>query len=103
MVPQLGHAGLQEAFDRVTRFRQHAPVGGKARALDGETEVRRHFARPFPKSRRRLCPVKRAVYLDRSQALAGIGEFLRVWQPLGVEVSAPRLEGPAADADTDLA
>ncbi|MNT89659.1 hypothetical protein D3C72_2304300 [compost metagenome] len=31
---QLGDAAVDKAFDRFARFRQHAPVGGKARRLD---------------------------------------------------------------------
>ena len=84
-------------------FLQHAAVGDEPRSLDGEHEAVRHLARPFAEGRRRLRAVERAVDLDRGQALAGVGEFLRVRQALRIEHAAPRLEGPAADPNADMA
>ena len=82
---------------------EHAAVGDEARSLDGEHEAVRHLARPFAEGRRRLRAVERAVDLDRGQALAGVGELLRMRQALRIEHAAPRLEGPAADPNVDMA
>src|SRR5580700_9159910 len=103
MVAKLGDAGIEEALDRVAGLLEHAPVDGKARALEREHEILRHLARPFAERRRRLGAVERAVDLDRGQPLGGVGKFLRVRQALWVKHAAPRLKRPAADADADMA
>src|SRR5271169_2152518 len=103
MVTQFGHAGTEKSLDRVAGLLEHAPVDGKARAFEREYKALRHFASPFAERRRRLRTVERAVDLDRGQVLAGIGQFLGVRQALGIEHPAPRLEGPAADPDKDIA
>src|ERR1700683_1564994 len=103
MVAKLGDAGIEEALDRVACFFEYAPVDGKARALEREHEILRHFARPFAECRRRLRAVERAVDLDRGQTFGGVAEFLGVRQTLRIKYAAPRLERPAADADADVA
>src|SRR6185437_10707626 len=52
---------------------------------------------------RRLAAVVGAVDLDRGQLAAGVLQLLGLRQALRIEHPAPRLEGPAADADIDLA
>src|SRR5271155_3735536 len=101
MLTELGHAGIEKPLDGVAGLFEHTPVGGKARALEREDEAVRNFARPFAKRRRRLRAIEGAVDLDRGQPFARITEFLRVRQAFGIEHAAPRLAGPAADADKD--
>src|SRR5262249_29518874 len=47
--------------------------------------------------------VIRAIDLDRGQLRGGVGRLLRLRQLLRIEHAAPRLEGPAADADVNVA
>jgi len=100
-IAEFGHAGIQKPFDRVAGLLKHAPVGGKARPFEREDKAGGNLARPFVKRRRRLRAIECAVNLNRGQARAGISEFLGVRQALRIENAAPRLEGPAADTDTD--
>ena len=99
MIAKLGYAGIKEPVDRVARFLEHATVGGKARALERELEPVRHFARPFAERCRRLGAVEGAIDLDRGEPLGGVSELLRVRQAFGIELTAPRFKGPAADTD----
>src|SRR6202035_4944115 len=103
MVAKLGDAGIEKALDRVACFFQHPSVDGKARALEREHEILRHFARPFAECRRRLRAVERAVDLDRGQPFGGVGKLLRVRQTFRIKNAAPRLKSPAADSDADVA
>src|SRR5262245_30270578 len=103
MISKLGHAGIKKPLDRVARLLEHAPVGGKARSLERELEPGRHFARPFAERCRRLAAVESAIDLDRGKPLGGVSELLRMRQALGIELTAPRFKGPAADADIDWA
>src|SRR6516164_605322 len=98
---KLADTGIEKPLDGVARFAQHAAIDGKARALDREHEARRHLARPFAERRRRLRAIERAVDLDRSEPLGGVGELLRVRQTLRIERTAPGFEGPAADSDAN--
>src|SRR5215510_14566783 len=103
MVAEFQDAGIVEALDGVAGFRQHAAVGGKAWALDGEDETVRHLTGPFAKALRLLRAVIGAVDLDRGQLRGGVGQLLRLCELLGIEHAAPRLESPAADADENVA
>src|SRR6516225_5386705 len=98
---KLADAGIEKPLDGVARFAQHPAIDGKARALDREHEARRHLACPFAERRRRLRAIERAVDLDRSEPLGGVGELLRVRQTLRIERTAPGFEGPAADSDAN--
>src|SRR6202035_894080 len=102
MLAEFGDAGIEKALDRVACFFQYAPVDGKARTFEREHEILRHLARPFAERRRRLRAVERAVALDRGQPFGGVGQFLRVRQPLRVKYAPPRLKRPAADTDADV-
>jgi hypothetical protein len=72
-IAEFHNAGIQEPFDRVAGFLEHAPVGGKAR---------------FAKSRRRLRAIECAVNLNRGQVRAGISELFGVRQAFRIEFSA---------------
>src|SRR2546429_3365308 len=98
---QLEHAAREETLDRWTGLGQHAPVGRELRALEREHEIVRRLGRPFAKALRLLRPVEGGVDLDRGELAAGVFELARLRQSLGIERAAPRLEYPAADADTD--
>src|SRR5512133_1622404 len=76
-------------------------MGGKAWSLEREHEIIRRLGRPFAKTLRFLSAVECAVYLDRGQLAAGVFEFARLREPLGIEFATPRLEHPSADADPD--
>src|SRR5712675_2379824 len=76
-------------------------MGSKTWSLEREHEIIRRLGGPFAKALRFLSAVEGAVYFDRGQLAAGIFEFARLRQPLGVELPAPRLEHPSADADPD--
>src|SRR5207247_5645115 len=60
-IAEFEHAGVVEALDGITGFRQHAAVGGEARSLQREHEAVRHLTGPFAKALRLLrtvvCPV----------------------------------------------
>ena len=101
MIAKLGHSGIKEPLDRVAGFLEHAPVGGKARALERKDKAGGNLARPFAKSRPGLRAIECAVNLNRGQARAGISELFGMRQPFWVENAAPRLKGPAADTDMD--
>src|ERR1700733_10897672 len=103
MLPELGHAGMEEALDRIAGLLEPPPVDGKAWTFEREHEARWNSIRPFAKRRRRLRAIERAVDLDRSQPLTGIGQLLGVRQPLRIEHPTPRRVGPAADPDADFA
>src|SRR5262249_19634701 len=98
---QLEHAAREETLDRLPGLRQHAAVGWELRTLEREHEIVRGLSRPFAKALRLLRPVEGGVDLDRGEPAAGVLELTRLRQPLGIERAAPRLEYPAADADTD--
>ena len=102
-VAELEHAGVVEMLDGVAGLRQHAAVGGEARALHREHEAVGHLARPFAKALRLLRAVVGAVDLDRGQLGGGVLQLLRLRELVGIEHAAPGREGPAADADIDLA
>ena len=63
-VAQLHDAALEKTPDRVARLRQHAAVGGKARAFHRKNETVRHLAGPFAKTLRLLRAVEGRVDLD---------------------------------------
>src|SRR5215831_17802224 len=73
-----------------------------ARSLDREDEAVRNLRRPFAKGRRRLCPIKSAVDLDRGEAARCVAELLRMRQAIRVERAPPRRKGPTADANVDM-
>ena len=102
-VAELQHAGIIKPLHGIAGLRQHAAVGGEARPLQREHEAVRHLARPFAKALRLLRAVIGAVDLDRGQLRGGVGQLLRLRQLLRIKHAAPRLEGPAADADIDVA
>ncbi len=102
-VPQLQHTRIIEPLHRIAGLGEHAAVGGEARPLQREDEAVGHFAGPFAKALRLLRAVIGAVDLDRGQLRGGVGQFLRLRELLRIEHPAPRLEGPAADADIDIA
>src|SRR5262249_4709384 len=102
-VAELGDAGIDEALDRVAGLAQDAAVGGEARCLDGEHEAVGHLARPPAEALGLLRAVIGRVDLDRGEALARVGEFLRLREPLRIEDTAPGRESPPSDADADLA
>ena len=102
-VAEFEHAGIVEPLDAVAGLGQHLAVRRIARPLQGEHEVGRDFGRPFAKTLRLLRAVERAVDLDRGQLRGGVFEFLPLRQFVGIEHAAPRLIGPAADADADVA
>src|SRR5438045_3564416 len=58
---------------------------------------------PFAKALRLLRAVIGSVDLDRGQLRGRVLKFLRLRQLLRVKYPAPRLKGPAADADIDAA
>ena len=103
MLAELGHAGIQKAFDGIAGLGEHAAVHRKTRTFQREHEAVRHLARPLAKRRRRLRAIESAVDLDRGQPLARIGQLFRMRETLRIKDPAPRREGPAADADADLA
>src|SRR5271165_3550778 len=99
---ELGHAGCEEPLDRGAGFGEDAAVGGEARALHRKDEVVRRCVAPFPEAVGGLGAVIGAVDLDRGELSAGVFEFARMGQALGIEGPAPWLVVPAADADLDL-
>src|SRR5262249_53725753 len=101
-VAQLDEALADEALHRLRRLRQHTPVGAIARGLQRENEAFRRFGAPFGPARGLEARIVRAVDLDRGELAAGELHVALLAQSFGVEHTAPRLEGPAADADIDL-
>src|ERR1700721_2653312 len=57
-------AGIIKSLHGITGLRQHAAVGGKARAFQGEHKAVGHLACPFAKTLRLLRTVVGAVDLD---------------------------------------
>ena len=102
-VAEFQHAGIVKPFDGIAGLRQHAAVGRKARSLQREHKTVRHLARPFAKALRLLRAVIGAVDLDRGQLRGGVGQLLRLRELLRIKHPAPWREGPAADADIDVA
>ena len=82
---------------------QHAAVGAEARGLHREHEAVGRLGAPLGPARRLEARIVGAVDLDRGELAAGIFQLALVGQVLGIEHAAPGLEGPAADADIDLA
>jgi len=102
-VAQFEHAGIIKPLYGIAGFREHPPVGREARSLQREHKSVRHLAGPFAKAFRLLRAVIGAVDLDRGELRARIFELFRLRETLGIEDAAPRLKGPASDADSDLA
>src|SRR6516162_959248 len=100
MPAEFGYAGIKKALDRVAGLLEYVPIGGKTRTLERELEAVRHFARPFAVGCRRLGAVEGAIDLDRGEPLGGVGEFLRMWQALGIEHSAALFLNDLADDAT---
>ena len=98
---QLQHAARKKAPDGVAGFGQHPAMSRKARRLEREHEIIRRLGRPFAKALAFLRAVEGAVDLDRGDLAAGVLELARLRQPLRIELAPPRLEHPAADADSD--
>src|SRR5580693_919996 len=102
-VAEFEHAGIVKPLHGIAGLRQHAAVGGKARAFQREHKAVGHLARPLAKTLRLLRAVIGAVDLDRGEfrsrvlQLFGLDEFFRVKHP------APGLKRPAADSDEDTA
>src|SRR5262245_44662687 len=102
-VAQLDQALAHEALHRFARFVELAPVGAVARSLHGEDEACGRLVAPFGPARRLEARIIGAVDLDRGELAAGIFQLALLRQILRIERPAPRLEGPAADTDIDLA
>src|SRR5690242_6929254 len=100
---QFQHAAGEEPLYRGTGLGQHAAVGRELRTLEREHEIVRRLGCPFAEAVRLLRAIEGAVDLDAAELAARIFEFTRVRQPLRIELAAPRLEHPAADADPDHA
>src|SRR5690606_26533468 len=102
LVLKLQHATGEEAFDGLPGLRQHLAVGREAWPLQGEDEAVRRLVMPLGEARRLLRTVIGAVDLDRGQLRGGIFQLALLRQLLRIEgTAAPRLIGPAADADAD--
>src|SRR5207237_6747856 len=100
---QLEQAARKEALDRRTGFGEDAAVGRELRTFEREDEIVRRFRRPFAKTVRLLRAIEGGIDLDAGEFAAGIFQFTRLWQPLGIEVAAPGLEYPTSNADPDHA
>ena len=100
-VAELGHAGIEEALDRVRAFGQHPAVGGEAGGLHGEQEAVRRLARPFAECFGLLRAVIGRIDLDRGQFRSRVVQLFGLRQLVRIENAAPRLEIPPADADID--
>ena len=61
---------------------EHAPIGGKARSLDGKQKAVGCLARPFAKALGLLRAVIGGVDLDRREMARRVGELLALRQPL---------------------
>src|SRR6185437_5201379 len=101
-VAELEHTRVVEMLDGIAGLRQHAAIGGEARALQREYKTVRHLARPFAEALRLLRAVIGAVDLDRGQLRGGIGQLLRLRKLLRIKHAAPGRERPAADAEIDV-
>src|SRR6185437_6794106 len=102
-VAQFVHALTDKTLDRFAGTSELAAIGAVARRLHCEDEARRGLAAPLRPAVGFEGRVIGAVDLDRSEMLAGIFELALLRQAFRVEDAAPRLEGPAADADINLA
>src|SRR5262249_39528252 len=100
---QLEYAAREKTLDRGTGLGQHAAVGRELRTFEREHEIVRRLRRPFAKAVGLLGAVEGAVDLDAGELAAGVLELARLRQSLGIDLAAPRLEYPAADADPDHA
>jgi hypothetical protein len=101
--PELGQPAGDEALDRLPGFREDATIGGVARRLDGEDEVVGCRIAPLGEAGRALRAVVGRVDLDRGDAPAQVLELTRVSEAGRIEVVAPGLVDPAADAGPDSA
>ena len=102
-VAQLDQALVDETLDRFAGLGQHAAVGAEARGLHREDEAVRRLVAPLGPARRLEARIIRAVDFDRGELAAGVFELALLREIVGIEHAAPRLEGPAADADIGLA
>ncbi len=102
LVAQFGNAAVNKPGNRVARARQHPAVGGIAARLQREQKSVRRLAVPLGKGRRLEGAVVGAVDLDSAEPAAGVVQLFAVRQTRRIEVVAPGLEGPAADADADV-
>jgi len=102
-VTQFQHAGIVKPLDGIAGLRQRPAIGGEARPLQREHKTVRHLARPFAKAFRLLRTIIGAVDFDRGQLGGRVFQLLRLRQLLRIKHPAPRREGPAADADVDVA
>src|SRR5579863_1363389 len=102
-VAEFEHAGIVKPLHGIAGLRQHAAVGGKARAFQREHKAVGHLARPFAKAFRLLRTVIGAVDLDRGELGSRVLQLFGLDKFFGIEPAAPRLERPAADADEDAA
>ena len=75
----------------------------EARAFHREDEVCRHGGGPGAEALGILQPVMGGVDLDRGEVGAGIGEFVRLLQALGIKHTEPGRVAPSADPDADAA
>ena len=91
------------ALDRFAGFGQHAAVGAEARGLHGEDEPVGRLVAPLGPAGGLEAGIIGAVDLDRGEGTAGKFQLALLRQVGGIEDAAPRLEGPAADADINLA
>ena len=89
----------------VERLRLVWPVaaGGEARTLHREHKTIGHLARPFAPRLGLLRTIISAVDLVRGQLGSRVFQLLRLRQLLRIKHPAPRREGPAADADINMA
>ena len=101
LVAELDESLRHEAPDRFAALGEDFPIGAKARRLDREDEAVGRGLRPAFEGRGLEGGIIGAVDLDRAQRAAGEFELLFLAQALRIEGPAPRLEGPAADADSD--
>ena len=100
--PELGQAAGHEALDRLARFAEDAPVGRRsAIALTAKTKSSGVASRHLAKLAALLRAVVGGVDLDRGERRLSVLELARLREARGIEVVAPRLEDPAADADAD--
>ena len=102
LVAQHGKALGEEIADAFRPFAQVRAHHAEARALDRELEAVGDRLSPGFPAFRALAAVEGGVDLDRAELARRIFELLPLRQLVGVEFSAPRRVGPAANADADL-